>query len=400
MSSEQTEKATPHRKQQAREKGDVVRSRELAAALGMLAGVIAVGELGERWAASWARGYQMLLALGAPREWTGDPLGQLALTLRHVMIVLLEPLGLTLLLVGAASLAGGLAQGGGFQITAEMLKFDWQRINPASNLKNIFSLRSLTRLGRTLIPVSVLLALSIHRLEKDMLIPPMSVERLPAMFGAVYSILLDTAIVLFGWSAIDYLVEWRSWESRLKMSHEELREEYKETEGNPQVRGKIKSLRRQMRRRRIKADVSRASVVITNPTHFAVALSFDFETMDPPRVLAKGRDLVAEQIKSDARWAGIPIVENPPLARSLYRHVQEGHAIPFELYAAVAAILAWLYRQRVEERMQREARQRQATAAGKPGSKRASSPLATLPASAPHAANPSSSANPNSKEKP
>lgn len=398
MSEEQTEKATPHRKQQAREKGDVVRSRELAGALGMLAGVIALGELGERWAAAWARGYQMLLTLGAPREWAGDQLGQLTLTLRHTMTVLLEPLGLTLLLVGAASLAGGLAQGGGFQITAELVKPDWQRINPASNLKNIFSLRGLTRLGRTLIPVSVLLALSIHRIEKSMFLPPMSVEWFPAMFGAVYSILLDTAMVLFGWSAIDYLVEWRSWESRLKMSREELREEYKESEGNPQVRGKIKSLRRQMRRRRRKADVSHASVVITNPTHFAVALSFDFETMEPPRVLAKGRDLLADEIKSDARWAGVPIVENPPLARSLYRHVEEGHAIPFELYAAVAAILAWLYRQRVEERMQREARQRQGTAARKPASNNASAPIATLPASAPSRANPPGSL-PSSKEK-
>lgn len=380
MSDERTEKATPHRKQQAREKGDVVRSRELAGAVGTLAGVIALGELGERWAATWARAYDMLLTLGAPREWDGGHLGQMLLTLRHVMVVLLEPLGLVFLFVSAAALAGGLAQGGGLQMTAELLKPDWQRINPVSNLKNIFSLRGLTRLGRTLIPAVVLLVLSIHRVEAEMRIPPMSVERLPDMFGTAYWILLDTAFVLFGWSAIDYLVEWRSWESRLKMSHEELREEYKQTEGNPQVRGKIKSLRRQMRRRRMKADVSRASVVITNPTHFAVALSFDFETMEPPRVLAKGRDLLAEQIKSDARWAGVPIVENPPLARSLYRHVEEGHAIPLDLYAAVAAILAWLYRRQVEERMKREAEARQRKAK-KPAPKRAAVPVAMLPAS-------------------
>ena len=99
---------------------------------------------------------------------------------------------------------------------------------------------------------------------------------------------------------------------------------------------------------------SRASVVITNPTHYAVALSFDFETMEAPKVLAKGRNLLAEQIKSDARWAGIPIVENPPLARSLYRHVEPGQTIPFDLYAAVAAILAYLYRQQVEQRLRRE----------------------------------------------
>jgi flagellar biosynthesis protein FlhB len=190
--------------------------------------------------------------------------------------------------------------------------------------------------------------------KEQCIIPPLSVERLPIMFGTVYGILLDTSCVLFAWSAVDYLVEWRSWESRLKMSRQDLRDEHKQTEGNPQIRGKIRALRRQMRRRRMKADVSRASVVITNPTHYAVALSFDFATMEPPRVLAKGRNLLAEQIKSDAHWAGIPIVENPPLARSLYRHVEEGHAIPFDLYSAVAALLAYLYRQQVEERVRRE----------------------------------------------
>ena len=113
-----------------------------------------------------------------------------------------------------------------------------------------------------------------------------------------------------------------------------------------------------MRRRRVKADVSKAAVVLTNPTHYAVALGFDFGTMDAPKVLAKGRNLLAEEIKAEARWAGVPIIENPPLARSLYRSVEVGQAIPVDLYAAVAAILAYLYRQRVEAEM-RERRARQ-----------------------------------------
>ena len=219
---------------------------------------------------------------------------------------------------------------------------------------------------------AVLIVLSIRKVEKQSLIPPLSVERLPLMFSTVYSILLDTAFILFAWSAVDYLIEWRSWESRLKMSRQDVREEHKQTEGNPQIRGKIRALRRQMRRRRMKADVSRASVVITNPTHFAV------ETMEPPRVLAKGRNLLAEQIKSDARWAGVPIVENPPLARSLYRHVEEGRAIPFDLYSAVAAILAYLYRQQVEERVRHEQARRQAVMSSTPA-RNEPSLLATLP---------------------
>ena len=155
------------------------------------------------------------------------------------------------------------------------------------------------------------------------------------------------------------------------MSKQDLREELKETEGSPQIRSRIRGLQRQMRRRRVKADVSRAAVVLTNPTHYAVALGFDFATMDAPRVLAKGRNLLAEEIKAEARWAGVPIIENPPLARSLYRSVEAGQPIPVDLYAAVAAILAYLYRQRVEaelrERRIREAAARMRAAARPPG---------------------------------
>ena len=191
------------------------------------------------------------------------------------------------------------------------------------------------------------------------------------MLGAdIYGLLLAAAWLLFGWAAIDYLVEWRSRESRLKMSREDLREEFKETEGSPQIRSRIRGLQRQMRRRKVKADVSRAAVVLTNPTHYAVALGFDFSTMEAPKVLAKGRNLLAEEIKAEARWAGVPIVENPPLARSLYRSVEVGQAIPVELYAAVAAILAYLYRQRVEQEMRarraREAATRPAASRARP----------------------------------
>jgi flagellar biosynthetic protein FlhB len=177
----------------------------------------------------------------------------------------------------------------------------------------------------------------------------------------VYGLLVAAAWLLFAWAAVDYLVEWRSRESRLRMSRDDQRDEFKETEGSPQIRSRIRGLQRQMRRRRVKADVSRAAVVLTNPTHYAVALGFDFNTMDAPKVLAKGRNLLAEEIKAEARWAGVPIIENPPLARSLYRSVEVGHAIPVDLYAAVAAILAYLYRQRVETEL-RERRARETAA--------------------------------------
>ncbi len=335
----------------------------------MVAGVLALGQIMVSWASQWASTYQIFLSLAAPAAWQDDRLAETILALRHAMVVMLSPLMLLFAAVAGTALLVSIAQGGGLSFNVEALQPKWDRINPITNLKNLFSLRGITRLVKSLLPAAVLAFLAIHRIEEQAAIPPLSVERLPKMFGTVYGILLDTAWILFAWSAVDYLVEWRSWENRQKMSKQDLRDEHKQTEGNPQVRGRIRSLRRQMRRRQLKADVSRASVVITNPTHYAVALSFDFETMEPPRVLAKGRDLIAEQIKSEARWAGIPIIENPPLARSLYRHVEPGQAIPFDLYAAVAAILAYLYRQQVEERVRREQARQKASADARTGAK-------------------------------
>jgi flagellar biosynthetic protein FlhB len=151
------------------------------------------------------------------------------------------------------------------------------------------------------------------------------------------------------WSAIDYAVEYASWTKRLKMSKQEMKEEMKQAMGNPQTKGRVRQAQRAMRKRRVKADMSRASVVITNPTHYAVVLEFSFETMQAPTVLAKGRDFNALDIREEARWAGVPIIENPPLARSLYRSVEPGQPIPYELYAAVAGILAYLFREHQEE---------------------------------------------------
>jgi len=184
--------------------------------------------------------------------------------------------------------------------------------------------------------------------------PVMSIVRLPTAFGAAYGLALDAAWVTLGWSALDYAVEWVAWNKRMKMTKQQQKDEMKEAMGNPQVKGRIRQAQNAMRRRKVKADISRASVVITNPTHYAVALEFSFETMQAPTVLAKGRDLHAAAIREEARWAGIPMIENPPLARSLYRAVEPGQSIPFELYAAVAGILAYLYRQKVEEKVREE----------------------------------------------
>jgi flagellar biosynthetic protein FlhB len=359
MPGERTEQATQHRREKARKEGDILHSRELSSAAGTLAGVIALGLLCGRTVGAWRSAFAGFLMLGTPARWELATLEPTLIAMRRLMLAVLGPPAAAMAMVAVAALGAGIAQTGGASAHASAIAWKPERIHPATNLKNLFSLRAAARLGKSLIPAGFLAVFALQRIARQLTVPPFSTARLELLGKDVYGLLLAAAWLLFGWSAIDYLVEWQARESRLKMSRQDLRDEFKETEGSPQIRSRIRSLQRQMRRRRVKADVSKAAVVVTNPTHYAVALGFDFVTMEAPRVLAKGRNLLAEEIKAEARWAGVPIVENPPLARSLYRTVEVGQAIPVELYAAVAAILAYLYRQRVEaelrERQVREA---------------------------------------------
>jgi flagellar biosynthetic protein FlhB len=359
MPGERTEQATQHRREKARREGDILHSRELSAAAGTLAGALALGVLGPRTMEAWRGAFAGFLALGSATHWEPATLEPTLVAARRLVLEVLGPPAVVMALVAVAALGAGIAQTGGVSVHASALAWKPERVNPVANLKNLFSLRAAARLGKSLIPAAFLAVFAVERIARQLSIPPFSTERLELLGNDVYGLLVAAAWLLFGWSAIDYLVEWQSRESRLKMSRQDLRDEYKETEGSPQIRGRIRSLQRQMRRRRVKADVAKAAVVLTNPTHYAVALGFDFVAMEAPRVLAKGRNLLAEEIKAEARWAGVPIVENPPLAQSLYRTVEVGQSIPVELYAAVAAILAYLYRQRVEA----ELRERQARSA-------------------------------------
>ena len=348
MQGERTEQSTQHRREKARREGDILHSRELSTAAGTLAGVIALGFLGGRTMEAWRSAFAGFLRLGAAARWEPAALEPTLAAVRRLMLTVLSPAAVVMAMVAVAAMGTGIAQTGGVNFYVGAVGFKPERINPVSNLKNLFSLRAAARLAKSLIPASLLAVFAVQRIGRQLAIPPFSTARLELLGADVYGLLLAAAWLLFGWSGIDYMVEWQSRESRLKMSRQDLRDEYRETEGSPQIRSRIRNLQRQMRRRRVKADVSKAAVVLTNPTHYAVALGFDFVTMEAPRVLAKGRNLLAEEIKAEARWAGVPIVENPPLARSLYRAVEVGQAIPVELYAAVATILAYLYRQRVE----------------------------------------------------
>lgn len=359
MSEKGTEQATPQRKKKAKEKGDGVRSRELLSAIAMLGGVLMLGATAQGFVSSWGKVYSESLHSAAVGEVNGEQRWNEAI--RKMLEPALLPVGLVLAASFTGALMAGVAQAGGVEIHPNAIEPQFSKLNPATNLGHLFSLRSATRVMKSLVPAAAMVVLGWSALKALMLpMPVMSLVRLPATFSAAYGLALDAAWITLAWSALDYAIEWRSWNERLKMSKQEMREEMKDAMGNPQIKGRVRQIQRAMRKRKVKADMSRASVVITNPTHYAVALEFSFETMQAPVVLAKGRDLLAAEIREEARWAGIPIIENPPLARSLYKTVEQGQSIPFELYAAVAGILAYLYRQKVEERMKRERQAQQA----------------------------------------
>jgi flagellar biosynthetic protein FlhB len=378
MAGERTEQATQHRREKAREQGDILHSRELTSAAATLAGSMMLGVMGMRSMEAWKDAFAGFLALGQARHWEPSEMLPTLIAMRRLALEALSPVGLLMAAVAAAALGVAVLQTGGINVHPQALGFKPERLNPAANVKNLFSLRAVARLGKSLIPAALLAVFAVQRMAHEAGMPPFSTGRIEALGGDVYGLLLAAAWLLFGWAAVDYAVEWQSREQRLKMSKQDMRDEHKETEGSPQIKSRIRSLQRQMRRKRVKEDVARAAVVLTNPTHYAVALGFDFGTMEAPKVLAKGRNLLAEEIKAEARWAGVPVIENPPLARSLYRSVEIGQSIPVDLYQAVASILAWLYRQRVEQEL-REKKHREAQAKAAQAARAARNTGANLP---------------------
>ncbi len=358
MADKGTEQATPLRKKKARERGDSVRSRELLSAMAMLGGVMMLGALANTFVSSWGNVYSASLrsavvGVNGVESRSGEQLFTSAVG--RILLPALQSVGWIMAASFTGALVSGIAQSGGVHFYPATIELKFSKLNPVTNLGNLFSLRSAIRVAKSLVPAAVMVMLGWGGLKALMIpMPVMSLLRLSTTFSVAYGLALDAAWVTLVWSGLDYAIEWRSWNQRLKMSKQELREEIRDSMGNPHIKSKVRQIQRAMRKRRVKADMSRASVVITNPTHYAVALEFNFETMSAPTVLAKGRDLLAAEIREEARWAGIPIIENPPLARSLYKTVEPGRSIPFELYAAVAGILAYLYRQKVEERVRQD----------------------------------------------
>jgi flagellar biosynthesis protein FlhB len=335
-----TEKASPRRRQKAREQGQVARSRDLTAGLGAMTAIVFCAWQMPAFAGEWRSLMRQELTMAATRPEQFVPVWRNGL-------VVFRGVALAAGMSWLVATFGGLAQGGVVFAPSAMAP-NWKRLDPASHVEQLFSLAALSRLLKSLLPTTVVIYFAIGVLLRDWRFFPAllraSRTTLAAFAtGRMFEVAWKGSLVLLVWAGADYFLERQRHENDMKMSKQEQKDEFKETEGHPAIKQRIRRLQRQSRRRRMLKDVERAAVVITNPTEYAIALEYRVD-MDAPVVVAKGRNLIAAQIKEIARWNGIPMVENVPLAHALYRAVEVGQSIPAQLYTVVAEILAAIWR--------------------------------------------------------
>lgn len=341
---ERTEPASARRIEKAREEGNVPQSRELLAFLVMAAGAGGLWALGG-WLTQRATDIvRQGLTFGRDSAFDASAMGRTFTNLSWEALLLGAPLfGLTIL---AAVVAPALL--GGWVFSPKALGLQLDRLDPLRGLQRMFSWQSLMELAKAVLKSLLIggIIFWIVRLQQERLFALMAMP-LTAALQSFGGMLLLSALALVGGlaviAAIDVPFQLWQYYSRLRMTREELRQEMKETEGDPQLKARIRSQQREVARKRMMAQVPKADVVVTNPTHFAVALKYDRSRMGAPQVVAKGMNLVAEKIRDLAKEHGVPILEAPPLARALYRHAEVGDQVPATLYTAVAEVMAYVY---------------------------------------------------------
>lgn len=334
---DQTEKATPRRRQKAREKGQAPKSRDLVAIANM-GGIILIFYFGI--APFWGKTSQVMVSL-LSFQYGKDPF----LVFRMVIIDLIIILMPFFLVIVVLSIGVNLLQGG---LVLKPLKMEWEKLSPLSGIKNIYSINGLLETAKTLLKFVVGAILMVHFIKKSLALFPLLIElELMELVITVGHLILQAFTYGFFFYLVlagsDYFLQKRKFEQSIRMSKQEIREESKEIEGNPMIKSRIRSLQREMAKRRMMEEVPKATVIITNPQHLAVALHYQEKEMAAPKVVAKGAELVAQRIKELARKHGIPIVEDKPLARVLYK-LDLNTYIPADLYKAVAKVIAHIYK--------------------------------------------------------
>jgi len=328
---ERTEKATPRKKQKAREKGQVLQSREISSALVLLIVFVSIKLLGG-YMFQEVEAFFRLCVGELAINFDVESINELMRLVGLVLTQLVKIIGPVFAIVLVVSVTAGFAQVGAL-FTLEPLKPKFSKLNPFNGIKRIFSLRGLVELVKSLMKITIIgvVAWQSIRAEENHIVKLMDQD-------------LASAAVYISSTAIDIAIKWWQYEKDLRMTKHEVKEEYREMEGSPETRQRIRQKQREMSMRRMLTEVPKADVVITNPTHYAVAIKYDADKAPAPVVIAKGMDYMALRIKEIAKENGVETVENKPLAQALYKSVDIGQQIPPELYQAVAEILAFVYR--------------------------------------------------------
>jgi len=339
---ERTEQPSVRRREEARRKGHVAKSPDLSGAVHLLAGLAVCSFAGSRLVVDAGEAVRRgLVAAARPELEPGDAVG-LFLATTAAIVQLAWPF---ILLPAAGALAAQVLQTG-FLTSWESVRPQWTRVDPRQGLARLLGPIGLGEAAKTLVKLGLLAAVAYAAFRAawpSLLAPGDGEAALVTVGAAAARVWLAVGVAYLVLAGLDYGLRWWQHERSLRMTREEVREETREQEGNPLLRARIRALHRQRATRRMMSEVERADVVLRNPIHVAVALRYEAGKMRAPTVVAKGARLMARRIVAVAMRHGVPVIENPPLARSLYKLVQVGREIPAGLYRVVAEVLAHVY---------------------------------------------------------
>ncbi len=343
---QKTEDASTKRVTDAEEKGNFAHSREMTSAFILMASLIAFFMVGQQGPLKMMVTWRGLISESYALQLTTEELYRVLLIVMKSTLLILSPILLTIMFAGIIS---NLIQTGGLKFSSHPLIPKFNKLNPLKGFGRIFSKNSLNELFKSIFKITVVSIISYQTIKGHWNeIPPLmgfDVGQIMIFLGKVaLEIIFQVLLVMILLSTIDYAFQKYTYLENLKMSKQEVKDERKETEGNPQIKQRIRQVQMEMMRRRMMSEVPHADVVVTNPTHLAVAIKYDAEKFSAPLVVAKGAGNIAEKIRAIAEENSVPIVEDKPLARVLHKTVEVGQLIPASLYKAVAEILAYVYR--------------------------------------------------------
>lgn len=346
FAGEKTEPATEKRREEARDRGNVPKSQDMESVVVLLAAFMTLKAFGPEMVAIWGDYMKYTLTNLIGTELT---LPHVLLIMNQLVVIMLKSMAPLLLAIVLTATSVNLMQVG-FLFTLEPFIPDIERLNPISGLSNVFSWKMVAELVKSILKILVVAYIPYSTLRDQLpsLIRFVQLEPMPSvilLMKLLFTMSLKIILLLLAVAVGDWFFQKWRYEENLKMSKEDIKEEYKQREGDPKVKAKIRERQRRLASKRMMEEVPKATVVVTNPTHIAVALRYDKTAgIDTPTVVAMGTGLIARKIKEIAAEHGVPIIENKPLARSLHKMVNVGDEIPGELYQAVAEILAEVFR--------------------------------------------------------